>query len=194
MTRTLSQAMQAAVAAKPGITMRHIAEAIGRTDRATTTVMSARLTQLCKIGKLRSEHIQEPGRARLRYFPTDTTGTDRRTLDHLPGPKAGSSAERKKAQRAAKRAEAPTAAPAYASAKATKPSPASHIRVAALSRPPAPPPGRAQTVEQFLAQGGKIQRLGPYDTSNPLRYDHSHHDTHTGRRRGAACHRKAGAL
>ena len=91
-----------------------------------------------------------------------------------------------------------------------------HRRAAKAHEPPAPKPrkpsrsqqfvlGTAQplitaakprtaplpSVAEFVAKGGCIQQLGPHDTSNPLRFDHSRTALPIGRRRASVRARKA---
>lgn len=56
-----------------------------------------------------------------------------------------------------------------------KPTPKQQVQVVSK---PAPAPAKAahaeaETVAQFLARGGRIQRLGRYEASQGLRFDHS---------------------
>jgi hypothetical protein len=183
-----SMAIQQAVKASPGITLRQIAAALGIAPRAKITSISARLSQLVEFGKLRRD---EDGRRHnpARYWPTPTTCVDLRELRRKPGDPVQRKIAGQRARRQAKAAAAP------ASPKARKPAPASYIRVA---NPPPPPKihyagNRTETVEQFQARGGRVQVLGPHDSGNPLRFDHSHAGTPLLRRRGAVHPRRHGA-
>lgn len=132
---------------------------------ALIKTVSAQLLQITNAGKLR--RTGKP--MAYKYWPTAKTLVDQRTVaTHRRGRK------KKPAPVQAKPA-AVHAAPAPK--RRPKPSQASQIRVAPakprLDAPIAPRGTPAQTVEQFLAAGGRIQRLQPHEVSQPLRFAHN---------------------
>ncbi len=190
---TRARAIVDALIASPGMTMRQVATAIGEDSRHTA--VAAQLSQLAKAGKLRrdSAHTGRSG----RYWPMPNATQDLRRKYSRDGKRpdrmqaarderAVSAATPRPETRAQKRAR-------YKSAQASVPRSASQVRIVAPQRPTASPKGRAQTVEEFVAGGGPIERLSTFAASNPLRFDHSCTVTPVGRRRGSVCHKKAGA-
>lgn len=186
---SVSMAIQKAVLANPGITLREIAAALGIGPRAKLTSISARLTQLCELNKLRRDVIGSRHHP-SRFWPTDITAVDLRELRRKPGDPV----QRKIAgQRARRQAKAATVA---ASQKAHKPSPRSQVRIVDPPRPPKLPHNGTQpeTVEQFLARGGQIQRLSFGQCNNDLRFDHSGTTTFEQRRPVVRAYPAAGVL
>lgn len=58
----------------------------------------------------------------------------------------------------------------------------------------APASARAQSVDDFLANGGRIEYLGPHESGTPLRFDHSDNKVAIGRRRAVSHHRKSSTV
>lgn len=186
-------AMQQYIKDNPGKPLRDIVAAVGVTGRDNITTASAQLHQLTKRGKLRA--VLPPGRVRgALYYPTATTGVDGR----VPSPEEAARRQQARARRhaeaqAASRSRRLTAAQRNAFYKSfdtpATPTPAQQPSVA--RRRDAPPPvwhGAApQTVDDFIAQGGQIERLAPHACSgkNGLRFDHSDNTIPTGKRRPA---------
>ena len=170
---SISQDIQRAVLEKPGLTMRQVAEAIGRGDRAGVQGVSAQICQLCQKGKLRKDSVYAMTGV-PRYWPTDDTLVDLRELRYTK--------LRKRTQPAAPARPAPARRqvvrkPVDAAPKPVpKPTAQQQPKVmrAPLLRPrPAPNANaEAETVDAFLARGGTVERLPPSATSSPLRFDY----------------------
>lgn len=133
--------------------------------------VSAQLSQQFARRKLR-----RTGQAMAyRWWPTKLSQVDLRSHTRDGKPKVA----KPPTKPAAKRKPAPARKVAqvvrYASPMATKPKPASQVQVVDRTRKAAPRPNgvHPETVEQFLARGGRIQRVGPNDAAQPLRFDHS---------------------
>lgn len=174
---SISQDIQRAVLDKPGMTMRQTAEAIGRGDRAGVQGVSAQMSQLCKAGKLRKDSVYALTGV-PRYWPTDSTLTDGRETRYTairkpPRPVAAKPAPPRK--QVAQVIRAPIkAAPPSAPKPVPKPTPKQQPRcLRPLIRPRPMPNGDAETVEQYQARGGVIERLPPSATSTPLRHTYS---------------------
>ena len=158
---SLSTDIQAAVKAKPGITSREIAQAVGRDDRKGIARVAALLTQAWRRGKLERETID----GGLRYSPNAHTGSDYRVTARTPTGQSTRPPSHARVQ--------PKSAPAR---KATPPAPPkpSAEQVAQLSSmfvkpsPRAKQVGGNETVDDFIARGGVIQRLAPGECSRPL--------------------------
>lgn len=191
-------ALQAAIIATPGLTLRELAAAVGQTSRANITGIAAQLSQLCKIRKLRKDGITGPGRsANPRYWPTDLTGLDLRTLRTLRATQPAPAAPAPRPPKVEKPAHVLRPAPARPGPQRSRPTPAQQFTIRSLAPPRTQrPPGAThrETVDEFIARGGRVQVLDPYATSNPLRFDHGNTGVHTARRRAVANHRKSGAL
>ena len=187
-------ALQDFILRNPGKTLRAIAAGIGITDRAGITNAGAQLCQLAKNGKLRTETPSDRQRG-AAYYPTATTGVRLRpTLTpQESSARAAAQAQRKAAKRRAQTQarrqltdaqrdafykHVPAAAPA-----SRKPTAQQQTKIVPPRRRTVAHTGTAQTVEEFLAQGGQIERLAPHASSHPLRFDHSDNTVPTGKRR-----------
>lgn len=165
MTTSLPRRICEAVIASPGITQRELASVV---DAEPSRVATA-VVWLLRNGKLRQDGTPNPAVRKLH--PTAETMVDRRQ-------------QRIRGERKPRRE--PKAKPA-ARPGAT----AARIVQARDARVLPPPPAGAQSVEEFLAKGGAVQRLGPYESGNPLRFDHSRTDVPAARRRPTVRARKA---
>lgn len=161
-------------AARTPVDFDAICKAAGIKGSTLRPTVSTQLGQLVKAGKLK-----RTGEARnYRYTKTSITLVDRRKVD-------ASGNARNRTQVARNRAPAKKTAAAkvvrQVAAKleraAHKPKPHQHISIP----PPAPhitqaprPAGRRETVEEFLARGGKIQKLRAGEWSKPLHTDDYH--------------------
>lgn len=194
------QAIISAVIAKPGSTMREVAKAIGLGERDDVTSVSAQLSQLCIRGKLRRDNPRNPRVNAPHYWPTETATVDLRKVARTPAQiaqHAEACVKREAAKRAQREREALTKIPAVAaSPKAHKPAPASRVRIVDPPRPPkAQYSGTApETVAEFLARGGQIQRLAFGQCNNDLRFDHSGTTTFEQRRPVVRAYPAAGVL
>lgn len=180
----LSQLIQDAIVGAPGRTTRQIAAAVGKSDPTGMARVSTLLSQLRVRGKVRTD-VQM---GKLHHFPTALTGVDLRSIRASTDPRLAAQAQAKRDQRASRAAREAKGAPAVARlVKAnTPPKPAASVRVIPKREPLPPPAVRAapaETVADFLARGGVIQRLGPYECSNPLRFDHGDPDIPATKRR-----------
>lgn len=184
-------ALQAAIVATPGMTLREVAAAVGQTSRQNVTGIAAQLSQLCKIGKLRKDSILVAG-AQPRYWPTQDTGKDLRAARAKPPPAAPRARDSNQKQNSPHFAR-----PAHVLRTARpKPTAAQQFRIHPRTPPRTPRPSGArhpETVDEFIARGGKVQRLDPHAASKPLRFDHRNPCTPIGRRRAVVVHRKPGA-
>lgn len=151
---SLPRQVAMAVIAKPGIAQRELATTL----KTEPSLVATAVRWLLLKGKLRDDSPSDP-RTRTLY-PTETTLLDGRSN---PTP----------------RTRKPRRPPA-----AAKPKPAPTLRVVA------PRPVRAavrsdgqETVADFLARGGQIERLGAHQSGNPLRFDHSATEDPASRRR-----------
>lgn len=162
---SLPRQIALAVMATPGIAQRELSKALGvEPSRVATAV-----TWLLAKGKLRDDSPVDP---RMRtLYPTETTLSDGRS------------------QRVSKPRK-PRRPPAVAK---TKPAPtprlveARPVRAAAASDHP-------ETVAEFLARGGQIQRLAFGQCNNDLRFDHSGTTTFEQRRPVVRAYPAAGVL
>ena len=170
---SLTNDLEMAVKARPGLTPREAAQAVDHL--ADVPRVSALLGQSFQRGKL--TRVQE-GKA-FRYYANAKTGMDQRNGGRAAAPKPAP-----KPRPAAKPATTP-ATTRTERAPPPKPTAAQQFRVVDPPRPkqPANPAGRVETYEEFLARGGKPQVLPPHHSGDPLRFDH--HDTTVpiGRRR-----------
>lgn len=172
---SIRRALEAFVLANPGTKLREIAHGCGITDRKAITNAGAQLAQLVNAGRLRAEKPigQFHG---LQYFPTELAG------QYKPRPSAEEIAANARAREERKRFKARqrrlTAAQqqAFYSTAPQPPARASSAAPDVLAPPkrPAKPAAAAETVEEFQRRGGRIQRLNAFETSNPLKFDHSH--------------------
>lgn len=181
---SMTHAIEMAVKARPGMSLREIGAAVGATDARALSRVSALLHQSCERRKLRADG---PPRRR-EYHPTAITGVDQRHAKRRPD----SRAERRKA----KRAEVAARKAAQKPARPAEPQPAPPpFRINRLPAPPTKFGANAapETVAQFQARGGLIDRLPPHASSHPLRFDHSDTTVPTGRRRPVVRARKATA-
>lgn len=191
---SVSQVLQQYILRNPGQTLRAIAAGIGITDRAGITNAGAQLSQLVKKGKLRAAMSGSRKRG-AAYHPTDATGVLLRPklTPQEVAARAEARAQRKAVQRRAqtqarrqltdaqrdafyKHVAAPSPAP-------RKPTAQQQFKIAAPRRRTATHTGAAQTVEEFIALGGQIERLASHASSHPLRFDHSDNTVPTGKRR-----------
>ena len=178
-----------ALIASPGMTMREVAVAIGH-DPANTAV-SAQLSQLAKHGKLRRD-ASGIGRGG-RYWPTALANVDRRS-DPGRARKRSTAAKFAAGTRAASR-PIETRAAARQRAKAENAQAKPHPKPAPRFIQPPPPKSTrhgngVETVAQFIARGGTVQRLHAHASSHPLKCMHDDHAQH---RTGRVNRRKAGA-
>lgn len=171
----IRRALESFVLANPGSKLREIAHGCGITDRKAITNAGAQLAQLVNFGRLRAEKPigQFHG---LKYYPNELTG------QYKPRPTAEESAAKARAREERKQFKARQRRLTAAQQQAfysTAPQPPARTASAApdvLAPPtrPAKPAAVAETVEEFQRRGGRIQRLGAFETSNPLKFDHSH--------------------
>jgi hypothetical protein len=145
--------------------------------RCRRVLMAATLSTLVKQRKLRRADVAGV----TRYYATDTTLVDGRAAANAVGkrrkPRAARSTEavavaKRQADRshAVAKAKPPKAVPESADTRpplqrfcATQPAPA--LR-------PTKPTDDAETVDQFLARGGRIDVLATGAVSRPLKFDH----------------------
>ena len=147
--------------------------------------IGAAVCTLLKAGKLR--HNNQPARQGRRYFPTETTLRDLRRNPVDRPSRRQQQMERTEARKVAQVVKAaPTPPRPPKSADMTivrKPEPAAVFK----------PASRAQTVEDFLANGGAIQHLPPHYCAQSLRFDHSDTASPVGKRRPVVHARPAAA-
>ena len=172
---SIRRALESFVMANPGSKLREITHGCGITDRKAITNAAAQLAQLVNFGRLRAEKPigQFHG---LKYYPTELTGQykPRPTLEESAG-KARARDERKRVKAKQRRLSAAQQQAFYSTAPQPPPRTASAAPdVLAPPKRPAKPAAEAETVEEFKRRGGRIQRLGAFETSNPLKFDHSH--------------------
>lgn len=152
------------VAANPGSSHADICQGIGIESLGERNSVSATIATMLKGGRLR--HDGRPARSGRRYFPTDTTLVDRRR-------KADGTLSRRQQQAATAIARVAR----RAAAKPPKPTPAADMTIVRKPEPPmkAPATVAPQTVDEFIAAGGRIQVLPPHacGPSSILRFDHS---------------------
>ncbi len=174
---SIRQDIQRAVLDKPGLTMRQVAEAIGRGDRAGVQGVSAQLSQLCKVGKLRKDSVYALTGV-PRYWPTDDTLNDLRATRYTairkpPRPVAAKPAPTRRQVAQVIRASIKATTPP-APKPAPKPTQQQQPRcLRPLRYQRAMPNGEPETVEQYQARGGVIERLPPSATSTPLRFSYN---------------------
>lgn len=167
------QDITTALIATPGMTMRQVSEATGLDD---TNAVSAHLSQMTTLGKLRRDDKCPPG-----YWPTPLATLDLRAKGKTPAQveTLRQAALDREAARLAKRE-----APAKRAAPKRKPSLRDAARIVDAADPPivrddpAPqlvkaPKIRGETITDFQNRGGVIEKLPPHYVSNPLRFDHS---------------------
>lgn len=149
-----------AVMERPGMQLREIAAAIGFKPGDKITAVSAQLTHLCDFGLLRNNGLLR-GKS---FYPNENTQA---AIDRKPGSGAKPGPKPKPAKPAAKKR--------YASPLAREPKPASKIAIGVHAPKPPPPPraaahpaGAFETVDEFLARGGKVQRLPNGASAHPL--------------------------
>ena len=150
---SLPRQVALAVVAKPGIAQRELPEAL----KAVPSRVATAVNWLMHHGKLSDNDPEDP-RERLLY-PTETTLLDGRKVR-------------------VKHARKPRRPPPAAKPKLD-------ARPRLISPPPLrtrPPSDKPETVEEFLARGGQIQRLPFGHCNNDLRFDHSGHTHFTLRR------------
>lgn len=177
---SIRQDIVKAVVHQPGLTMRQVAQAIGRSDRAGVQGVGAQISQLCKAGKLRKDSVYALTGV-PRYWPTKTSLLDmRQAVNRTPAPTKAASTSTP-AKRVARVVRKPLPAP-----PPPKPAPMPRMIAKRPKPAPTPPPGTPETLEQFIARGGTIERLPPYACSQQLlRYDHSNTEVPIARRRPA---------
>lgn len=143
-----------------------------RSAGSLRAAVSAQLHQLVTAKKLR--RTGTPGA--YLYHPTRTTLVDLRTHDEEGNPRVRSHTTRHK-HAAAKRVPKAAAPAARLVARATpRKTPGTrpdHQKFQIV--PPAPPPAptrrvQPETVEEFLARGGRIQRLADGEVAHPLKH------------------------
>lgn len=178
---TLTHAIQKAVQARPGMTSREVADMINGESRSDIARISALLVQCWQRGKL---HRTGKGRA-YRYYPTDKTCIDQRSVRNKPSAAAARKRQATREARAKKKAQRQAQPPPAKTPPAAKPSNPLAFRIVepARPKPQAATARKAETVADFLAAGGQIQRLPPHFSANPLRFDHSDAASPIGRRR-----------
>lgn len=176
---SISQDIQRAVLEKPGLTMRQVAEAIGRGDRAGVQGVSAQICHLCKKGKLRKDSVHALTGV-PRYWPTDDTLTDLRETRYTklrpraqPAAPAKPAPARRQVVQVARKHIAATPKPAPKPTAQQQPKVTRHPLLRPMLRPASNANADAETVDAFLARGGIVERLPPSATSTPLRFDYS---------------------
>lgn len=173
---TRARAIVEALIARPGMTLREVAAAIGEQSRSTA--VSAQLSQLAKVGKVRRDSsITTSGG---RYWPTDISRQDLRSSYSRTGKRPDRMAKAR-AERAAKTVRAPVrTVPTPSQPKAaTRPETLPRL----LPARPKPAPLPDVSVQDFLRKGGRIEYLSPHECSQPLRFDHSQTHVPIGKRR-----------
>lgn len=171
----IRRALESFVLANPGSKLREIAHGCGITDPKAIKNAHSQLAQLISAGRLRAEKPigQFHGQ---KYYPTDLTGQYKpRPTPEESAAKARAREERKQFKARQRRLSAAQQRALYS----TAPQPPARSASAApdvLAPParPAKPAAEAETVEEFQRRGGRIQKLGAFETSNPLKFDHSH--------------------
>ena len=172
---SIRRALESFVMANPGSKLREIAHGCGITDRKAITNAGAQLAQMVNFGRL---HAEKPiGQFHgLQYYPTELSG------QYKPRPTAEEIAANTRAREERKRFKAKQRRLTSAQQQAfysTAPQPPARSTAAPhdpLQPParPAKPAAEAETIEEFQRRGGRIQKLGPFETSTPLKFDHSH--------------------
>lgn len=164
---SVTNAMELAVKAKPGMNSREVTTAIkaairkcaasdpkarAPVDYAEVTRVSALLTQSFQRGKLDRKRIGSD----LRYYPNDKTGRDQRNGARVAKP-SQQPARAPSQPKAAKPAEPLRELPAP-----LKPSAEQHKAMSAIFKKPAKATAaRAETVDEFQRRGGRIEYLAP---------------------------------
>ena len=163
----MSRAAQVAayVAANPGADHATICQGIGIETVGERNSVSATIATMLKGGRLRYDGRH--ARSGRCYYPTDTTLVDRRRkADGTLSPR------QQQAANAIARIARQNAAP-----KPPKPTPAADMTIVRKPEPPmkAPATVAPQTVDEFVAAGGRIEVLHPHarGASSILRFDHS---------------------
>lgn len=186
------QAIQQAILASPGLTLREVATAVGMSSRGNVGTVSALLSQLCQKGKLSRDSAMDTRIGVSRFWPTATTGIDQRRKAET---KATRAAEKRESR--ARVATPKTNATAPIARKQAKPTAAQQFVINSPKPPRMPRRGecdKPETVEEFQARGGIVQQLKPHDSGNPLRFDHSANDVPTARRRPVVRFRKTSTV
>lgn len=145
--------------------------AIGEPDRPYGEVSAAISAQLCGLVQDGKLTVAGP-KGKRTYGPTATTLIDERKVKNPNGPRRPMAEPRPKAKPKPKPAPRPPK-PAAASKPKPAPKPTSASRQAfANLRPPAPrAPGERESVAEFLARGGRIQKLAHGESSQPAYVD-----------------------
>lgn len=159
-------------------------ERLARSGRTRmVNLVCIQLSNLLEAGKVR--RTGQP--MHYRYWPTKLSQLDLRSHDRNGNPKPRKRPAKapakisRKPSSTTKRTPDVQATPKAAqverdaSPMASKPKPASQVQVVDRTRKAAQRTNgvHRETVEQFLARGGRIQRVGPNDAAQPLRFDHS---------------------
>ena len=170
-----AQSILHAVVARPGMSPREIGDALGLNWKSSVGVVCATLQQLTKAGKLEFKGAM---RAR-RYYATSDALVDRRFRTRA---KAAKAAKPKPAR--ARKAAAPKSASRI---RLGPPKPTAAQQVQVVPKRPASNAATAskpfETVDSFLARGGRIQRLSHGASANPLRITRADIDAANWRRR-----------
>lgn len=186
---TLTHAIELAVIARPGMSSAEIVAAVNADMGRDITRICALLQQSCNRGKL-----SRTGSPRhWRYFPTAITAQDQRKARNKPDAASKRKRDATREARAAKKAGAPKPLPERR--QPPKPTAAQQVQVVAPPRPKASHhAGGTETVAEFEARGGQIQRLPFGHCNNDLRFDHSGNTVHALRRPVMRAAPAAGAL
>lgn len=164
-----------------------------RTSGSLRAAVSAQLQQLVLAKKLR----RTGSAGAYLYHATRLTNVDLRKVDAEGKPRDKSAGRRgRKAPTTAQQVVAPQATPTArlvapkAERPAHKPQPHQHMTIAPAPTPPtqpSKPAAKRESVEEFLARGGRIQRLALGEVSRPLEHIGLHEQA---RRRKAAGEQK----
>jgi hypothetical protein len=143
--------------------------AIGEPDRPYHEVSPAIAAQLCSLAQ--AGKLKRFGKPRHHtYGPTPTTLIDERKAKNPNGPRRSTAEARPKAKaKPAPRPPKPTAAPKPK--LAAKPASASRQAFANLRPPVTRAPGQRETVAEFEARGGVVQKLGHGESSQSAYID-----------------------
>lgn len=147
---------------KTPATLHAIAKAVADTETSVrfNTLVAAQLHQLTKAGKL-ARHGQPLA---YTYAATSRTLVDGRKVSGDGRPRTSKRDARNATARKAALRKTQTSAPPTPTMTTPPARRLSYVRA-----PATPVTGQAETITQFLARGGRIQRLAHGDCSQPLR-------------------------
>lgn len=168
---SIRKAIIAAVIASPGIHAQEIAAILGITTRNQMKSLSTQLSAMCQAKKLRKDSILAGPISRPRFWPTPTSTTDGRTVYWAEYRARTGKPKDPYRHRRPKRETHKQKRAKYVSANARVPKVKSQLHIVDPPRPRSVAvPSNAQTVEDFVRDGGQIERLARHASSNPLRF------------------------